>query len=59
MGEGLVLCCEVSSAEAVQKLCCSDSNDGYAADCSIDPPAVPLVAIVSEVGHGNGYQSRG
>jgi len=57
MEGGLVLRCEVSSTEAVLILCQSDSNDGYAAHFSTYSESFPQVAIVSEVGQGNGYLS--
>jgi len=59
MEGGLVLRCEVSLTEAVQILCRSDSNDGYAAHFSTYPQSFPQVAIVSEVGQENGYSSSG
>jgi len=42
----LVLRCEVSSTEAVQILCWSDSNDRHASHFCTYPPSFPEVAIV-------------
>jgi len=53
---GLVLGHEVSVSEAVQILCCSYSNNGYASHFSTYPRSFAHRAIVYEVGHGYGYQ---
>jgi len=58
-GGELLLHREVSSTEAVQILCSSDSNDGNASHFHPDPQSFPDVEIISEVGQGNRYQSWG
>jgi len=54
MGGGHVLLCEVSSTEAVEILCWSDSDDGYACHFCTDPRSYPDVAIGCDLGQGNG-----
>ena len=46
MAGRLVLHCEVSSTEAVQKLCRSDSNDSHASDSRVHPGSFQEIAIV-------------
>jgi len=55
----LVHHCEVSSAEAVQILHRSDSNDWHASHWCTYHRFFPEVAIVLKVGQVNGYQSWG
>jgi len=51
----LVLCCEVSSTEAVQILSRSDFNDGHASHIGTYRQSFLEVTIVQQVGQGNGY----
>jgi len=55
MEGGLVHLCGDCSTEAVQILFHSDSNDWYAAHVGTNPRLVLHIAIVSDVGQGNGY----
>ena len=57
--ERLVLCSEVSSTEAFQILCSSDSTDRHASDLRSHPRSFPEVAIIYDVGQGNAYQRWG
>jgi len=55
----LILCCEGSAPQSVQILCRSHSNSRAASHLTAYPWLFPEVAIISAVGQGEGYESRG
>jgi len=59
MERRLILRHEVYVTQAVQILCWSYSNDGYASHCSTHPWSFLEVAIIPEVGQRNGHWSWG